>query len=91
MIKYMDEQKIPFDKVFSDEPNLAKIKCIELNNDERQFQRFDMQNQEYVFYSNVFNNFTDEQIDELKTKWVVVKEFKQLQVHVELYKKPNQK
>jgi hypothetical protein len=63
-------------------------KFILLNEDNRSFQRADLDNHSYVFYSNIFNMFTDEEIDELKNNWKVEKEFRCLQVVVTLYRKP---
>jgi hypothetical protein len=91
MIRYIDEQKIPFDKVGSDVPNLSKLKFVDLSTDERAFVVKDLRVNHYIFYSNVYNNFTDEEIKELKEKWIQVMEFKMLQVRVTLYKSPYNK
>lgn len=87
MIRYIDEHEIPFEKVGSETPNLAAIRYIELRNDDRSFPRADLQRHPYIFHSNVFNMFTDEEIDELNHKWVVEKEYRCLQVYVRLYRK----
>jgi hypothetical protein len=88
MIRYIDENRIPFDKIGSETPNLAAIRYIDLTNDDRSFPRADLQKHPYIFYSNVFNMFTDEEIDELNRTWTEVKKFRCLQVVVILYKKP---
>jgi len=87
MIRYLDEKKIPFDRVGSEVPNIVAIRYIELNEDDRSFHRADLQTDQYVFYSNIFNMFTDYEIDELNTRWVVEKEYHCLQVYVKLYRK----
>jgi hypothetical protein len=87
MISYIDEKHIPFEKVGSGTPNLAAIRYIELKNDDRSFPLADLQKQPYIFYSNVFNMFTDKEIDELNSQWVVEKEYRCLQVVVKLYRK----
>jgi hypothetical protein len=87
MIKYIEENEIPFSEIGSDIPNTAQLKYIFLNGDERYFPMKDLKNQNYIFYSNIFNNFTDEELDELKSKWILEKEYCCMQVKVILYKK----
>jgi hypothetical protein len=88
MISYIDDKHIPFERIGSEIPNTYAIEFIELNGDERSFSRADLRQNQYVFYSNVFNMFTDEEIDQLKTNWVVEKEYRCLQVYVRLYRNP---
>ena len=90
MIRYIDEQNIPFGNVGSETPNLAAVRFIELKNDDRSFPRADLRKQPYIFYSNIFNMFTDKEIDELNSQWVVEKEYRCLQVVVRLYRKSNE-
>ncbi len=88
MIRYIDDHIIPFEKVGSEVPNISPVKYIELTNDNRHFPLKDFGKDEYIFYSNVFNMFTDKEIDELKEKWIPVKTFRKGQVYVELFKNP---
>ena len=90
MIQYIDQQKIPFENVGSETPNLVPLRYIDLKNDDRSFPRADLQKQPYIFYSNIFNMFTDDEIDELHSKWVVEKEYRCMQVYVRLYRKSNE-
>ncbi len=53
------------------------------------FHWADLSKDKYVFYSNICNVFTDEEIDELKNQWLVEKEYRCLQVRVTLYKRRN--
>lgn len=88
MIRYLDETGIPFDSVGSHTPNLAAIRFIELIPDDRTFARADLTQHRYIFYSNVFNMFTDAEIDTLQQRWSVTQEYRCLQVRVILYRKP---
>jgi hypothetical protein len=88
MIRYIDEQEIPFNKVGSEVPNVTQLKFVDLSTDERFFPKKDFRIHEYIFYSNVYNMFTDEELKELKEKWIPVNEFRMLQVRVTLYKRP---
>ncbi len=85
MIKYIENEKIPFEKIGSAFPNLLSLKYIDLKNDETHFEEKDLERQEYIFYSNVFNDFADEEIDDLEQNWKVVKELKSWNVCVILY------
>jgi len=88
MIRYIDEKNIPFSEIGSEVPNVSKLKFIDLSKDDRAFSVKDFKLNEYIFYSNIYNEFTDQELQELKEKWMVVKEFKMLQVRVTLYKSP---
>lgn len=87
MMRYIDQHQIPVSETGSRTPNTAKIDYIELNGDQRAFPWADLSKDKYIFYSNICNVFTDEEIDELKTQWIVEKEYRCLQVRVTLYKK----
>jgi hypothetical protein len=84
---YIDQHHIPVSETGSRTPNTTKFDAIELNGDQRAFPWADLSKDKYVFYSNIFNVFTDEEIDELKTRWLVEKEYRCLQVRVTLYKR----
>jgi hypothetical protein len=88
MIRYLDEAGIPIDSVGSHTPNLAAIRYIELIPDDRAFPKADLTQHRYIFYSNVFNMFTDAEIDALQQHWTVAQEYRCLQVRVVLYRKP---
>jgi hypothetical protein len=88
MIAYIDEQKIPYENIGSEVPNVVPNQFILVNNDERTFRRANLLRHPYVFYSNIFNMFTDEEIDELKNEWIVEQEYRYLQVYVTLYRNP---
>ena len=88
MLAYIDEKKIPFENIGSEVPNVTPNQFILVNDDERTFRRANLQHHPYVFYSNIFNMFTDDEIDELKNEWIVEQEYRCLQVYVILYRNP---
>ncbi len=88
MMAYIDEKKIPFENIGSEVPNVTPNQFILVNEDERTFRRASLQRHPYVFYSNIFNMFSDEEIDELKNEWIVEQEYHCLQVYVKLYRNP---
>jgi hypothetical protein len=87
MIDYMDDNRIPVALTGSHIPNTYPIGIIELNGDQRAFHQADLSTDRFVFYSNVYNMFTDAEIHALKQDWVVEKEYRCLQVKVVLYKR----
>jgi hypothetical protein len=89
MIKYIDDHNIPIDSIGTEVPNDVNLKYIDLSNDNRKFPRKDFQKDNYILYSNIYNMFTDEELKALKGKWLVVKEYKLLQVRMTLYKRPS--
>ena len=88
-IQYLNDRKIPLEKVGSDYPNLSPLSQTDLLPDNRSFKPKDLQTDEFVLYSNVFNGFTDEEIKELKTRWQPVESWKRGQVYLVLYRRPD--
>src|SRR4030042_2565204 len=66
MITYIETSQIPFSAVGSDVPNTYPQKITNLTHDLRFFHLKDLKSDQYVFYSNVLNMFSDEEIDELQ-------------------------
>jgi hypothetical protein len=86
-ISYLEQQHIPRSEVGSDFPNLAPLSQTDLLPDSVQFRSKDLQTDNYVLYSNIFNGFTDEELLELKTTWQPVKTWKKGLVKVILYQR----
>lgn len=87
MIRYLEQQKIPFDQVGTEFPNTAAFENIDLDNRNVSFPEKDMKKNPYIFYSNIFNDFSDQELHDLKTNWLVVKEIKRCRVKGVLYKR----
>jgi hypothetical protein len=88
MVEYMEENNIEFDEVGSGIPNTYELKYTNLVKDERKFHQRNFSKDKYIFYTNIINDFSDEELYVLKNKWIPVKEYKYLQVKVILYKNP---
>jgi hypothetical protein len=86
MINYMDEEKIDIEGTGSVFPNLAPIEDIELNGDERLFKRKDFETNKYFFYSNIFNDMKDEEIQILEENWELIHDLRKNRIFVKLYK-----
>lgn len=87
MINYIRESKIPFSQVGTDFPNVAGLKYTDLENTKESFVEKDLSEQKLIFQSNIFNGFSDEELNELKTKWFILKEYRRAGVYVRLYAK----
>jgi hypothetical protein len=88
MIAYIDSSNISFSDIGTEVPNNNPLKYYDLSDDERYIPIKDLKRNKYIFYSNIYNMFTDEEIMMLKRYWTVEKEFRCLLVRVTLYKNP---
>jgi hypothetical protein len=88
MISYIDQQKIPYADIGTAFPNVASSEFVDLNQDHSEFAEKDFSKNRYIFYSNIMNDFTDEELSLLQHNWIAEKEYKFLQVRVILYKNP---
>lgn len=89
MIVFIDRQNIGYTDVGTDFPNNIPFKFIDLNGDTRSFGSIEngMDSFRYIFYSNVFNGFSDTELKALRTDWKVLKATHKGQVKVILYEK----
>jgi hypothetical protein len=87
MMGYMQQEHIPFGKTGTPFPNYGAFEYIDLSGSEESFAIPDLKQNQYVFYSNIFNDFSDETLYLLETQWQKIKEYRFLQVRVVLYKK----
>ena len=89
MLQFIDSQKINYGDIGTAFPNLRPFALIDLKIDPSvsSFARLDLNKNRYVFYSNVMNELTGEELDELKKHWQVVHILRGGQVEVILYKK----
>jgi hypothetical protein len=89
MIVFIDRQNIRYGDVGTDFPNDIPFKYIDLNGDTRSFGSIGngIDTFRYIFYSNVFNGFSDAQLKALRTDWKVLKAMRKGQVKAVLYEK----
>lgn len=88
MMNYMHQQGIELSQTGTAFPNNGKLKYFDVSDNEDSFATFDLKTNKYVFYSNVINDFSDEDLNELSHSWKKLKEYRFLQVRVTLYEKP---
>jgi hypothetical protein len=61
---------------------------IDLSDDKRHFASIDLQQNAYVLYSNISNDFTEAQMQTLQSSWNVVARSGRWPVYFVLYKRP---
>jgi len=88
MIAYIDTEGIPMQQIGSEFPNLASNDAMYLNGDTRSFSPKDFKQLPYILYSNIFNDFSDEELNLLHTQWKVKKHLHKGRVKLILYEKP---
>jgi hypothetical protein len=88
MMEYMRNNGISLRETGTTFPNYGKQKYFNLSDNEDSFALFDLKTNRYVFYSNVFNDFSDKDLNDLSHLWKKRMEYKCLQVRVTLYEKP---
>ncbi|MEZ4911621.1 MAG: hypothetical protein R2774_12265 [Saprospiraceae bacterium] len=88
MLKYLDSKHIPLESVGSQFPNVAESRYIELNlNANYQFKPADVFSDQYILYSNVYNDFTDNDRKILSLEYELIYSLKREGVKLELYKR----
>jgi hypothetical protein len=88
MMDYMQMSGIKLSETGTTFPNYGKLKYFDVSDNEDSFDTLNLKTNHYVFYSNVFNDFSDKDLYELDHSWKKRKEYKCLQVRVALYEKP---
>jgi len=68
-LSYMDNSDILLDEVGSSFPANNRISDIYLNENESVFKPFDLDNDQYILYSNVMNEFQGEHLFEMDNLW----------------------
>ena len=88
MIDFIADNDIDFKEVGTAFPNYGAMEFLELNGVYVGFHQIDFENEKYIFYSNVFNDFSDQQIDNLQSEWELMKEYRKNRITVALFRRP---
>ena len=88
MNSYMDSQNIKIEETASFFPNNVELKYMDLSESELKHSSFDSESK-YVLFSNVFNDATTEERNNLRNNFSVQKEYRKAGVYLILYKKNN--
>jgi len=86
MMVFIENEKIPIDKIASAFPNKATLEMIDLNGIEKYVISINDPNAEYYLFSNIMNDVKND-LQSIREKCTLVKRFEQGFIFVELYKK----
>ena len=86
MLNYIRKNNIEFNNIGSVTPNLKQQKYIYLDDDTASFSNKDFNKNEFILYSNIFNDFSDDEVETLQNEWKEVKIYKKSCVKIILYK-----
>ena len=87
MIAHIDQMGLDKKQIGTVFPNIGPLKNFDPAMSEAGFAEADLNTQDYIFYSNVFNDFTDNEIAALESDWLVEKTYRAFTVEVVLYKR----
>ena len=88
MLQSIDyEFKIPVDQIGSAFPNDAPIEIQRFGNDYRVFPEKKLETQKHILYCNVYNDFSDDELNYLIQSWTPIKTLHKGSVWLILYKK----
>ena len=87
VITYLSEEEIPKSDVATAFPLRSLQSILNIDNDNTHFANKDEDQTTYLLYSNIMNDFTDEEIDHQKNDLQIIKEWKKRGIKMILYKK----
>jgi len=85
MLAFLEKNDIPLESIGTAFPEIGPLKYKDLSGREEGMVEKDLKQQSYILYSNVMNDFSDEEIDTLKEEWEVVKKMEKRGVKVVLF------
>lgn len=88
VIAYLDQHDIPLEKVGTTFPEIGPLHWRDLNGRQDGFSPLNLSQNEYVYFSSVMNDFSDEDRKLLFEKWTPVLTFKKAGLKTILFKNP---
>lgn len=88
VIQYLDAQQIPLENVGTTFPEIGPLHWRDLSKRLDGFSPLDLHQNQYVYYSSVMNDFSDEERATLFDDWKKVLVLKKAGLHTILFKKP---
>lgn len=85
MLHYLQKEGIELEQVGTAFPEIGPLKYKDLSEESAGFKEKDLSRDAYVLYSNIMNDFTDEEINELQTNWKLIYRTERWNVRMELY------
>jgi hypothetical protein len=88
MINFMEKEGIGLNETGTLFPNTGQLEYLDLSGKKNGFAELDLKTNHFVFYSNIYNGFSDNELTELKNSWKEVKVFRFMKVKIILYASP---
>ena len=89
MILHLQKNEIPIESVGTEFPMIGAMKFLDLNDRKDGFHEKEIEKDLYILYSNVFNDFSDDELLKLETDFIIQKELHSGQVSMVFYKRKN--
>lgn len=86
VLNYLEEEGIALDQVGTAFPEIGPLKFKDLSEGKAGFKEKNIATDSYILYSNIMNDFADEELDELRSSWTLVKRWKRRGIKMELYR-----
>lgn len=88
MINYLNTENINLQTVGTAFPNIGNLKNFDPSSSDDGFKKYDLKEDQYIFYSNIYNDFTDQELEALSSStWKEEKHLQYFPVCVILYKR----
>lgn len=87
MLGYLDEQQIRLEEVGTSFPEIGPLTWRDLSGRKDGMTAKNLQIHRYILYSNVMNDFSDEEIDLLRGEWQATKTLRSRGIELTLYKR----
>ena len=88
MIDFIDTEGMNKEEIGSAFPNISGTRYTDLAEVDENFVKFDLEENDYILYSNVMNDFSDEELLDLEDNWAVIKKIRSGGVCFVLYGSP---
>jgi hypothetical protein len=89
LIQYLKDNNISPTDIGVEFPMIGSFEIHELNGKNEGFSKFDPLKSKFALFTNIINQYSDEQILEFKSSWEPLKTWSSPTVHMTLYKNPN--
>lgn len=86
-LEYLQTENIPLEQVGTAFPEIGPLKFRDLSGRETGMKTKNLEKDKYILWSNVMNDFSDEEREELQLQWKVRKHWKQCGVQIVLYER----
>mgnify|MGYP000465832649 CR=1 FL=1 len=88
MIEFIEKEEIPKESIGYDFPGAYPQNFLDLSNETWFFPEADFEKHRFVLYSNVINDYSDSELNDLEQNWKVYHQINSVTVELILYQNP---